>query len=183
MKKLMLSQIMAEVLGEEFDEQTFNENQTHYLDKFEQLVKEDELALHIATNEEVKAFNSEIENLKVRTAQKQQVGETMDKIISVYYKEIKLGELAFDGSAYIYRAGANNVQKAHKKGYSTFVYGFDEDFKMSYLPAPLKDMLPESPNDFVVEVAGINPDDSEFEMLCKIAGANAKKDDFHVELK
>ena len=44
-------------------------------------------------------------------------------------------------------------------------------------------MLPESPNEFVVEVAGINPDDSEFEMLCKIAGANAKKDDFHVELK
>lgn len=107
----------------------------------------------------------------------------MDKIISVYYKEIKLGELAFDGSAYIYRAGTNNVAKAHKKGYSTFAYGFDEDFKMSYLPAALKDMLPESLEDFVVEVAGITPDDSEFEMLCKIASCGAKKEDFHVELK
>lgn len=71
MKKLMMSQIMAEVLGEEFDEQAFNENQTYYLDKFEQLVKDDELNLHIATNEEVKQFKQEIENLKIHTAQKQ----------------------------------------------------------------------------------------------------------------
>ncbi len=66
-KKEKFSKIMATMLGEEFDEEKFGENDSYYLDKFEQIVLDDALLIHIASDEECKKFD---ESMKTKLAQK-----------------------------------------------------------------------------------------------------------------
>ena len=70
-KKETVSKVMAGLLGEEFDEQKFGEDDCYYLNKFEQIVKEDELSIHIATDFEIEIFNEQIKKLKEQAQKKQ----------------------------------------------------------------------------------------------------------------
>ena len=57
-KKEQISKTMAAMMGEEFDERKFASDNSYYLDKFgKTMVREDELTVHIAKNEELKKFN------------------------------------------------------------------------------------------------------------------------------
>lgn len=68
-KKEQISMVMAEVMGEEFDEQKFVENQNYYVDKFESLVKENELTLNIASDKDVLEHKKRVEKI-AKTSQK-----------------------------------------------------------------------------------------------------------------
>lgn len=71
LKKAEVSSAMADFMSEEFNYETFLQDPNHYIDKFQSFVAEDELNLHIATNEEVEEFNIAIAPL-LRDAQTQQ---------------------------------------------------------------------------------------------------------------
>ena len=58
LKKYEISQEMARTLGEEFNEQAFQEDPNYYIDKFESIVKDDSLSIHIATDQEIQEFNA-----------------------------------------------------------------------------------------------------------------------------
>ena len=58
-KRAELSQAMAQLMGVEFNPDTFSQNPNAYIEQFAGFVKEDELTCHIATDEEIKQFNTE----------------------------------------------------------------------------------------------------------------------------
>ncbi len=57
LKKLETSKSMANFMHEGFNYETFLQNPNYYVDKFAEYVTEDNLNLHIATDEEVEEFN------------------------------------------------------------------------------------------------------------------------------
>ena len=58
-KRLEISQTMAQLMGVEFNNQLFCQDTNFYINQFESFVKEDELTCHIATDQEIKDFNTE----------------------------------------------------------------------------------------------------------------------------
>ncbi|MBO5344290.1 MAG: hypothetical protein J6A51_00115 [Clostridia bacterium] len=67
-KREQVSKIMAKMLGEEYSETKFEENDNYYLEKFEkQLVQDDALTIHIASDQEIKEFE---ESMKAKQEQK-----------------------------------------------------------------------------------------------------------------
>lgn len=74
-KRMEISQTMAQIMGVEFNPDVFNQNQNAYIDQFESFVKEDELTCHIATDEEIQAFNTEFRPELVADSAKQLVLE------------------------------------------------------------------------------------------------------------
>ena len=59
---------MAKMLGEEYSETKFEGNDNYYLEKFEkQLVQDDALTIHIASDQEIKEFE---ESMKAKQEQK-----------------------------------------------------------------------------------------------------------------
>ncbi len=69
MKKEMVSRAMAKAIGVEFDQKAFDADDLSYVNMFEGHVKEDELTVHIASNQEIKDFENNLKAQKV--AQKQ----------------------------------------------------------------------------------------------------------------
>ena len=78
-KKRKISEAIAKMLGEQFDEAQFNANQNVYMDKLEALVYENELKIHIASDEEIKEFNEKYETDKILLKNRSKA-PTMDKI-------------------------------------------------------------------------------------------------------
>lgn len=104
------------------------------------------------------------------------------KTIGVYYKDIKLGELSQVNSKYIYKANKNNINKAHKLGYLTFLYKCDDNFISEELPYSLQNFIPTEKQIELIETANILDNDNDFEKLYKIAKLNFEKPDFHIEI-
>lgn len=104
------------------------------------------------------------------------------KAISVYFKEIKLGELTKVENNYIYKVNAKNVSLAHQKGYSTFLYKCDESFISEKLPYSLQNYIPSSEHTQIIKEANILESDSDFEKLYKIALLPYEKEDFHISI-
>ena len=103
--------------------------------------------------------------------------------ISVYYKEIKLGELTFDDEYFIYSANKENVEHAHKLNYPTFLYNCDNDFKSKSLPYSFDDFIVKNKNIHLYPQAKIFPSDTLFERLYKFAKLdNGTKPDFHLQI-
>ncbi len=63
-KKECISKVMAKFLGEEFNQELFDADLNYYLNRFEQIVKEDEITVHIATNDEIMLYEEGISKLK-----------------------------------------------------------------------------------------------------------------------
>lgn len=103
--------------------------------------------------------------------------------ISIFYREIKLGELKKTENNYVYKALPENVEKAHKKGYSTFLYMCDNSFISEELPFSLLDFIPDEKQVDLIIAADIKESDSDFEKLYKIASLDAVKPDFHMEIE
>lgn len=67
-KREQISKIMAKMLGEEYSETMFESDDNYYLEKFEkQLVQDDALTIHIASDKEVQTFE---ESMKEKQEQK-----------------------------------------------------------------------------------------------------------------
>ncbi len=104
------------------------------------------------------------------------------KTISVYYKEIKLGELTTVNKNYVYKAIEKNVKLAHEKGYFTFLFNCDENFISEELPYSLQNFIPTEKHKDIIEEANILKTDSDFEKLYKIASLPYSKEDFHISI-
>lgn len=103
------------------------------------------------------------------------------KIISVYYNEIKLGELTQENKNYIYKANIKNIMLAHKKGYCTYLYNCDEDFTTEELPYSLQNFIPNEKQTQIIQEANILNSDSDFEKLYKIAKLPFEKEAFNIQ--
>ncbi len=101
--------------------------------------------------------------------------------INVYYKEIKLGELSHVTNNYIYKANKQNIEKAHKKGYITFLYKCDDSFISEELPFSLQNLIPTEKQQDILLLADINKNDSDFEKLYKLSKLDLETTDFYVK--
>jgi len=63
-KKSQISKVMAAIMGENFSQEIFDQDMNYYLNKFEALVVDNALDLHIASDEEIKAFEEQVANLQ-----------------------------------------------------------------------------------------------------------------------
>ena len=61
-KRHEISEVMAKTMGEDFDEETFDKSPNYYIDKFQSYIKDENLNLHIATDEEIKEFDENFES-------------------------------------------------------------------------------------------------------------------------
>lgn len=104
------------------------------------------------------------------------------KVIKVCYKDVVLGKLTFQEGAYCYEASKMGVEKAYKKGYTTFVYDCDQSFVSDSLPASLQDLLSEEIVSNIATLTDILETDTEFDVLYKFAELDVGKPDFHVEI-
>ena len=104
-------------------------------------------------------------------------------ILSIYINEIKLGEMAFDGKNYIFKANDKNVEKANQKGYTPFLYGCEKSWVSEVLPLSLQDFIPSDEQIDLLMIAEIAPTDTDFEKLCKMAAAKISKPNFHIEIE
>ena len=104
-------------------------------------------------------------------------------ILSIYINEIKLGEMTFDGSNYVFKANEKNVEKANKKGYTPFLYGCEQSWTSQELPLALQDFIPSEEQLDLLMLAEISPEDTDFEKLCKMAAAKIAKPNFHIEIE
>lgn len=102
------------------------------------------------------------------------------KVIGVYYKEIKLGELTWDNN-YVYNAFLKNIVIAHKKGYPTYLYSCDESFISDELPYSLQNYVPNKSHIQIIQEAGILETDNDFEKLYKIAKLPYERESFYVK--
>ena len=103
------------------------------------------------------------------------------KSIGIFFREIKLGELTQVNNNYIYKANIKNIEKAHKKGYSTYLYKCDESFISEDLPYSLQNFIPTEEQTETLTIAKITPNDSDFEKLYKIAKLDFEKRDFYIQ--
>ena len=103
------------------------------------------------------------------------------KTIGIYFREIKLGELTQINTNYVYKANSKNVEKAHNKGYSTFLYNCDNSFIDEHLPISLQNFIPSKEQTELEYLANIKEDDSDFEKLYKIAKLNFDTPDFYIK--
>ena len=111
-------------------------------------------------------------------------GDKKMKRISVYFKDIKLGELSMINDEYIYLAIKENIDKATKKGYSKTLYGCDKNFVSKTLPFSLKNFVVENDQIKNWSEANINTKDSNFERLLKVAKLNdIAHDDFYITVE
>lgn len=104
------------------------------------------------------------------------------KVIKVCYKDIVLGKLTFQEGVYCYEASKIGVDKAYKKGYTTFVYDCDQSFVSDTLPASLQDLVSEEIVSNIATLTEILETDTEFDVLYKFAALDVGKPDFHVEI-
>ena len=102
-------------------------------------------------------------------------------MLGVYYKDIKLGNLTFEGGYYIYKSIPNNVEKAHQRGYVTSVYGCDEDFVSKELPMAIEDFIPPEEIVDLNFMANIQATDTPFQKLCKMGMLDLAYDDFYLK--
>lgn len=103
------------------------------------------------------------------------------KTISIYFREIKLGELNQVNDNYVYKCNKENVKKAHQKGYSTFLYKCDDSFISTELPYSLQNFIPDKKQVQIIQLAKIEESDSDFEKLYKVAHLDFAKPDFYIK--
>lgn len=56
---------MANILKVDFDEEKYEKNDNIYIDIFERFVEEDELMVHIASNNEIEKFRDNISKFNI----------------------------------------------------------------------------------------------------------------------
>lgn len=105
----------------------------------------------------------------------------MEKL-SVYFKNIKLGELYFKNENFIYVANKCNVKKALNKGYPLFLYHCENDFVSDILPPAFEDILPKEEQIDLILLAGITESDNKFERLYKIAKLDLAYDGLYLKV-
>ena len=104
--------------------------------------------------------------------------------ISVYFKDIKLGELSMINGEYVYISIQKNIDKATQNGYLKTLYGCDKNFISKELPFSLKNFVVKNDNIKNWDNAKISKDDSDFDRLLKIARLkNTTHDDFYINLE
>ena len=64
-KKKEISKVMANILKVDFDEEKYEKNDNIYIDIFERFVEEDELMVHIASNNEIEKFRDNISKFNI----------------------------------------------------------------------------------------------------------------------
>ena len=105
------------------------------------------------------------------------------EVISVYYKDLKVGELTFDGENYIYNVNETNVKFARERGYFLSLYKCNKSFVSKELPQPFKDFVLDNKTVLTFPETKIRPFDDDFTRLYKFALLkNVDKSDFHFEV-
>jgi len=103
--------------------------------------------------------------------------------ISVYFKDIKLGELSIVDDNYVYVCIPENIEKATQNGFLKTLFGCDKNFISKDLPLSLKNFVVNNDNIKFWSETDITKDDSDFDRLYKIAKLNnLSKDDFYISL-
>ena len=62
-------------------------------------------------------------------------------VIYVYFRDLKVGELTFDGTNYIYNVNQDGIDAANARGYFLSIYKCKKSFVSPTLPNPFKDLV------------------------------------------
>ena len=91
------------------------------------------------------------------------------QVIYVYFRDLKIGELTFDGTNYIYNINQEGIDAANSRGYFLSLYKCKNSFVSPILPNSFKELVLDDESAKLYPEANIVSSDNDFMRLYKFA--------------